>query len=629
MTSSESNPADFSPHVLREYALVADGERGGLIGPHGELTWMCAPHWHSDGVFSALIGGSGVYAVTPADRRHVWGGFYEPGSMSWHSRWTTTDAVIECREALAFPGDPDRAVLLRQICAVQGNARVRVVLEPRAGFGRHGTSGLSRDGDIWSGTSGKLRWRWQGGGQSRPHSVNHGRGELLLLDLTVPAGGRHDLILEISEGSLIGDPPDPAATWDATESAWARRRPSLEQTIAPRDAQHAWAVLRGLTGAGGGMVAAATMSLPERAEGGRNYDYRYAWIRDQAYAGIAAASAGVPELLDAAAKFATARLLDDGPELKPAYTVTGDPVPPEHSLNLPGYPGCTDKTGNSVTNQFQLDAFGEALQLLATAARLGRLGPDGWQAARVAVDAIARRWPKPDAGIWELEDKYWTHSRLACVAGLRAIAAVPSAGTALRDCAVLADTILAETAKSATHQDGYWQRGLDDPRPDAALLLPAVRGALPASDPRTLATLSAVRDQLVEEEYVYRFRHDERPLGDAEGAFLLCGFMMALAEHQQGNELAAIRYFERNRAACGPPGLLSEEYNVVQHQLRGNLPQAFVHALLLECATRLGGCSDPVGAENLCHHATVMNHASGVSDPGRLPLLSPLSRSFR
>jgi alpha,alpha-trehalase len=595
VAGSDTDPVSFAPHVLREYALVADGERGGLIGPHGELTWMCAPRWDSAGVFSALVGGSGVYAVTPADRRHVWGGYYEPDSLIWRSRWITTDAVIECREALAFPGDPDRVVLLRQVSAVSGDARVRVVLEPRAGFGRHGSCDLSRNKGIWSGRTGKLYWRWQGGGQSRPRPVADGRGELLVLDLTVPAGARHDLVLEIGEGSLAGGLPDPAETWRATESSWARSRPSLERSIAPRDSRHAWAVLRGLTSAGGGMAAAATTSLPERAQGDRNYDYRYAWVRDQAYAGIAAASAGASDLLDAAAEFATARLLDDGPGLKPAYTVNGGPVPDERSLNLAGYPGGTDKTGNWVNQQFQLDAFGEALQLLATAARLDRLSPDGWQAAGAAADAIAKRWAEPDAGIWELDSRYWTHSRLACVAGLRAIAAVPSAGIALRDCAALADAILAETAKTATHPDGYWQRGSDDPRPDAALLLPPVRGALPASDPRTVATLHAVRDQLASEEYIYRFRHDQRPLGDAEGAFLLCGLIMALAEHQQGNESAAIRYFERNRAACGPPGLLSEEYDVAQRQMRGNLPQAFVHALLLECATTLAGGPDSSG----------------------------------
>jgi alpha,alpha-trehalase len=588
VASDDSDPAGFGPQVLREYALVADGERGGLIGPHGELTWMCAPRWDSGAVFSALIGGGGVYAVTPADAWHVWGGYYEPGSLVWRSRWVTADTVIECREALAFPGNPDRIVLLRQVRAVRGDARMRVVLEPRAGFGRHGSHGLFLDDGVWSATSGRLHWRWQGGRRARPHPVAHGRGERLALELTVPAGQWHDLVLEIGEGRLDGPLPDPAAAWRATESAWARARPSLEQAVAPRDAQHAWAVLRGLTSAGGGMVAAATMSLPERADRGRNYDYRYAWIRDQAYAGIAAARAGELDLLDAATGFATARLLDDGPELKPAYTVAGGPVPPEQSLDLTGYPGGTDKTGNWVNGQFQLDALGEALQLLATAARLDRLDQDGWRAARAAADAIAKRWTEPDAGIWELGSQRWTHSRLACVAGLRAVAALPEPGTGFGDCAALADAIVAETARTATHPDGYWQRAPDDPRPDAALLLPPVRGAVPAADPRTTATLRVVRDRLAREEYVYRFRHDQRPLGDAEGSFLLCGFIMALAEHHQGNGLAAVRYFERNRAACGPPGLLSEEYDVTQRQLRGNLPQAFVHALLLECAVTLG-----------------------------------------
>ncbi len=88
---------------------------------------------------------------------------------------------------------------------------------------------------------------------------------------------------------------------------------------------------------------------------------------------------------------------------------------------------------------------------------------------------------------------------------------------------------------------------------------------------------------------MYRFRPDDRPLGDSEGAFVLCGFLMALADHQQGNDLAAVRWFERSRTACGPPGLFAEEYDVGQRQLRGNLPQAFVHALMFETAHRLAG----------------------------------------
>ena len=97
-----------------------------------------------------------------------------------------------------------------------------------------------------------------------------------------------------------------------------------------------------------------------------------------------------------------------------------------------------------------------------------------------------------------------------------------------------------------------------------------------------------MRSELTSDGYVYRFRHDSRPLAHAEGAFLLCGFIMAMAEHQQGHHVAAARWFERNRAACGPPGLFAEEYDIAQRQLRGNLPQAFVHAMMLETSVRLG-----------------------------------------
>ena len=134
----------FPPHVLREYALIADGERGALIGPRGDIVWMCAPRWHSDAVFAALIGGDGAYAVTPEDR-FVWGGYYEPGTLIWRSRWITCDAIIECREALAFPADPHRVVILRRIEAVDGPARMDVLLDVRAGFALE-SAVLSRSG---------------------------------------------------------------------------------------------------------------------------------------------------------------------------------------------------------------------------------------------------------------------------------------------------------------------------------------------------------------------------------------------------------------------------------------------------------------------------------------------------
>ncbi len=571
----------FPPHALHDYALLADGERGALIGPDGAISWMCAPTWHDEAVFATLVGGAGVYAVTPAER-HVFGGYYEEGTLIWRSRWVTDDGIVECREALAHPGDPDRLVLLRQLRAVDGPARLSVVLDPHSGYGGKPIDSARRGDDgVWELRTGDHRLRWQGAG----HAVPGEQG--LTAEITLKPGERHDLVLECAAAELPHDLPRAEETWAATEASWRRAVPALTNTVAVADARRAHAVLRGLTTRGGGMVAAATTSLPERAEEGRNYDYRYVWIRDESFAGQAAAAAGAHDLLDDAVRFVTARLLADGPRLAPAYTVHGNPVPGQRDLDLPGYPGGFDRVGNRAREQFQLDCFGEALLLFAAAVRHDRLDADHWKAVAVAVQAIGERWREPDAGIWELDGRLWTHSRLICVAGLRAVADAaprhPLAGT----CARLAETILTATARTCVHPDGHWQRTPDDQAVDAALLLPAVRGALPAADVRTRATLDACRRELAQDYFMYRFRHDDRPLEETEGAFLLCGFVMALAEHGQGRAVEAYRWFERNRGACGGPGLYAEEFDVAQRQLRGNLPQAFVHALLLESAARL------------------------------------------
>jgi len=473
--------------------------------------------------------------------------------------------------------------VLRRITAVDGPARVRVLLDARAGFGTHKMGYLKAAGRVWTARTGGLHLRWSGAAAAKSMP---GGGLELRVDLA--PGAQHDLVLELSDQALAGDPVSAAPAWEATEAAWARAIPRLDGTLAPRDVRHGYAVLRGLTSAGGGMVAAATMSLPERAASGRSYDYRYAWIRDQCLTGQAIAAHGPHPLLDDAVSFVAERITADGPQLKPAYTVTGGAVPDERVLShLDGYPGGTDKVGNWANQQFQLDALGEALLLFAAAARHDHLDLEHWRAAETAAAAIATRWGDADAGIWELDDRHWAHSRLMCVAGLRAIAATGPAGSQAGALTTLADAIVADVASDSLHPSGRWQRAPDDNRVDAALLLPAIRGALPAGDPRSLATLETVQADLASSGYVYRFRQDERPLEEAEGAFVLCGFLMALATHQQDRPTEAVGWFERNRAACGPPGLFTEEFDVRQRQLRGNVPQAFVHALMFETATRL------------------------------------------
>ena len=588
--------SSWPPHVLREYAFIADGERGALVAPDGAIVWLCVPRWDSRAVFAALLGGRGGYAVTPVDRRHVWGGYYEPGTLIWRNRWVT-DGITECREALARPADPHRCVLLRRIEAVDGPAAVRVTLDLRAGFGSQPMRDVKRTRGVWTGRSGPLRFRWSGAARARPDES----GQLTMV-VRLPAGQRHDLVLEISDQEIDGPVPDADQAWAGTQEAWSALIPECENLVAVRDARHAYAVLAGLTSQAGGVAAAATTSLPERMEAARNYDYRYAWIRDQCYVGLAVAAHGPHPLLDSTVRFITDRLLADGPELRPAYTSQGSYIPAEHTLRVPGYPGSRARTGNWVNQQFQLDAIGETLQLLAAAARLDRIGPEDWRAAEIAASAIEKRCTEPDAGIWELDNRRWAHSRLTCVAGLRAIAAAadgPPGSHGSQQAAswsALADQILADLS-DCVHPTGRWQRAPDDDRLDAALLLPNLHDVPGPSDPRTEATYRAVLSELVEDGFVYRFRHDARPLHEAEGAFLLCGFWLAQAAAARGDHVSAGRWFERSRSACGPAGLYAEEYDVHQRQLRGNLPQAFVHAGMLATAVRLSapGSGEPAG----------------------------------
>jgi alpha,alpha-trehalase len=535
---------------------------------------MCFPQWDGDAVFGSLVGAGGTYVVVPTGR-FVWGGYYEPGGLIWRNRWVTDGgATIESREALALPARPQRAVVLRRVLVREGESEIDVVLAPGGDVQR------GEDG-VWRGRAGETHFAWRADGDA---AVREG---VLRLRLSLAAGEHRDLILVLARDPGELDVPDADVSWRTTEETWGERVPAFDATIAPRDARHAYAVIAGLTSGTGAMVAAATTSLPERAREGRAYDYRYAWIRDQCYVGQAVARAGPHALLDDAVRFVSARLREDGATLKPAYTIRGGRIPSEQRLDLPGYPGGEVVVGNHVNEQFQLDAFGEALLLLAAADRHDRLESESWAAAVAAAAAIEERWRGRDAGIWELDPDEWTHSRLICAAGLRAISACSGAGRHAPGWLALADRLIAEAAANAVHPSGRWQRSPTDERVDVALLLPAIRGALEPDDPRSVATLAAVVDELTEDGYAYRFRPDERPLGAAEGAFLLCGFVLALAWARRGDHVQAVRWFERNRAACGPPGLLSEEFDVGQRQLRGNIPQAFVHGELLECAVEL------------------------------------------
>jgi GH15 family glucan-1,4-alpha-glucosidase len=571
------------PHVLRDYALLADGHRGVVVGPDGSCDWMCFPTWADDALFASLIGSGGHFIAQPVGR-YVSGGYYQTGTLIWTCRFATTDGIFESRDALAYPGEPGRLLLLRRLRAVDGTGKFFVALDPRLDYGRRAVGPWRREAEAWTARGEGARVSLWGAEQARPQPFgNHHRLEL---ELAMKPGEDRHLVLEVAgAGTAPGPPPVAEVCWQATERAWRESVPDCTGMVAAPDVRLGYALLRGMTSPGGGTVAAATTSLPEQVEGTRNYDYRYVWVRDSCYVGRAGAAVpGGEEMLDDAVRFVCDRLVEDGDQLAPAYLAGGGRVPRDQPLDLPGYPGGSDVVGNRIRDQFQLDTFGEALLLLALARDRDRLTGDAWKAAEIAAAAVERRWQEADSGIWELGPRHWAHSKLICVAGLRAICRGGAPAPFSSRYLALADRILAEVAETSVHRTGRWQRAPDDERVDAALLLAQVRGALEADDPRSVATRRAVASELGSDGYVYRYRHGDGPLGRAEGAFLVCGFWLALASFQAGDLVDGVRWFERGRSAAGSPGLFAEEFDVEQHQARGNLPQAFVHALMMECA---------------------------------------------
>jgi hypothetical protein len=178
--------------------------------------------------------------VTPVSR-FVWGGYYEHG-LIWRNRWITDDGVVECREALALPAAPGRAVVLRRILAREGRARVRVSLDLRGEFGaRRAKRRQLHDDGTWTCRIGDMRMTWAGAADARPMADGAG-GRPLTMELEPEQGTAHDLVLVLDAGAADDPPPDPDRAWSATETGWTERLPELHSATAPRDARHSYAV---------------------------------------------------------------------------------------------------------------------------------------------------------------------------------------------------------------------------------------------------------------------------------------------------------------------------------------------------------------------------------------------------
>jgi GH15 family glucan-1,4-alpha-glucosidase len=436
----------------------------------------------------------------------------------------------------------------------------------------------------------------------RTPAPTRGKEMSTVSDFTVRAGDRVPFVLTWNPSHE--SPPKPVDAEHALRDTlrfwtdWAQRGNPVHGPY--RDAiKRSLLTLKALTyHPTGGIVAAATTSLPELIGGTRNWDYRYCWLRDSTYTLQALISAGYLAEAKAWREWLLRAVAGDPAELQIMYALDGTRRIPEAELPwLAGYENSRPvRTGNAASDQLQLDVWGEILDSLALARNAGiSTHDDAWDMQVALMNHLEGTWDQPDNGLWEMRGprRHFTHSKvLAWVAADRMATAVRAHhlyGPADRWKA-LGDTIHADVLAHGYNPDrNTFTQSYDTPGLDAALLMIPRVGFLPPDDSRVLGTIAAIQNELTEGGFVKRYETStsDDGLPGGEGLFLACSFWLVDALHLAGQQTEATQLFERLLALRNDVGLLSEEWDPHTGRQLGNTPQAFSHFPLVTSALQL------------------------------------------
>ncbi|HWG98539.1 MAG TPA: trehalose-phosphatase [Pilimelia sp.] len=584
---------------IERHSMLANGRTIALLTPEAKVTWLCHPKPDSSAIFADLLGGApaGHFTVSPERGGLPLGQRYRPGTMTVETRWsglTVTD-WLEARALDGGPADPADSTLVR---VLSGRGRARLEFAPRPEYGQVAIRLQPLgDGLLVLGSSEPValhspgvEWEvFDDGGLDSARAV---------VDLAA-AGGTVTLELRLGSHSLEHHDPPIEVRQSAAEAYWARWGASLRLPSAARDLVLRSALtLRGLVHAPtGGILAAATTSLPEELGGVRNWDYRYCWPRDAAMTARALVDLGSLAEAEAFLRWMDGCIARTGghPErLHPIYTLDGYELGPEAVIEtLPGYAGSRPvRVGNLANRQLQLDVFGPVADLIAAVADArGAVREEEWRVLEAMVQAVERRWHEPDHGLWEarLPPRHHVYSKVMCWLTVdRALHVVRRHGGCDRpEWVALRDRIGAHVLEHGWHPEvGAYTVAYNDADMDASSLWIGLSGLLPDDDPRFLATVLAVEAELRSGPVVYRYRWDDG-LPGREGGFHVCTAWLVEAYLRTGRRGDAEELFAQMIDTAGPTGLLPEQYDPLSERGLGNHPQAYSHLGLIRCALLL------------------------------------------
>ena len=584
--------ADAVP--IERHTLLSDNRTVALVTPDARIVWLCLPRIDSPAIFAEILGGptAGHFAIGP-----VKGGAhpvqrYLGDTLIAETRWpdvTVTD-FLDCSDRRP-QRRAGRSELIRHI---EGHGRAWIEFAPRLDFGRAHTRFEVRDGGLLIGdTPDPIALRSPG---VRWSLLEEGPHQTARAEVDLDAG---PVTLELVHGSgRFNSGGNPLARRAATAEWWTQWAAALEvPPLAGEAVRRSALLLRALCYTPtGGIAAAGTTSLPESIGGVRNWDYRYCWLRDGALSAAALVRLGsVREALHFLDWVLDVVDVCESPErLRPLYTVSGGVLGPEAEIGeLSGYCGSRPvRVGNAAAHQVQLDVFGPIVDLVALLLEKDApVSGEHWRLVRAMVDAVRARWHEPDHGIWEIRRprRHHVHSKVMCWLAVDRAIEVMRLVTDKEDPEWVR---LAHTIRDDVLENGFdatanaFRAAYDGSDLDAAALAVGLTGLLPPNDPRFRGTVEAVEQLLRDGPAVYRYRADDG-LPGFEGAFHLCtGWLIQslilLDRLEDAREL-----FGQMVALAGPTGLLSEQYDPAAGRALGNVPQAFSHLALIDCALAL------------------------------------------
>jgi GH15 family glucan-1,4-alpha-glucosidase len=601
--------AGFLP--VAAYAMLSDCNSAALVGTDGSIDWLCLPRFDSSAVFARLLDpDAGHCAITPVgpyvvERRYL------PGTLVLETTYSTDFGVVRMLDALAFaPGQRGHDLgmdapheLLRAVTGVEGSVELELTVAPRPEYGL--VQPLMRETADGARTF---------GGPNpiaiRIGAPTHVDASTLRGRFTVAAGETVGLSMRWAppEARVLEatDPSGVAARIEDVAAAWRSWEDEHDNSYPPtphRDlVRFSARVLQGLTyRPTGAIVAAATTSLPEDVGGERNWDYRFAWIRDASLTMEALYVGACPDEVEDFVSFMTSSAggghgLDRS--LQIMYGIGGEHDLSERELaHLRGWRDSKPvRVGNGAWNQVQLDVYGELLSAIARYhERLGDLHPEIQHFVAELADAAARRWRERDSGIWEMrgEPRHHLSSKVLCWVALdRAISLAPQLGdfakvdewTAERD--AIREAVLTRGWSEA--KQAYAQSFDADELDGAQLLMPLV-GFLEATDPRMRSTVDAIARELTADGLVLRYRNaaegvNADGLTGEEGTFVICSWWLVSCLARAGEVGRAQALFDQLAGYANDVGLIAEEVDTATGELLGNMPQAYSHIGLINAA---------------------------------------------